>query len=102
MVAINCITNSKQIDTPPQIAQPFSVVAFPNPYHEGFYLNLTSSSEEKVSVLVYDMLGKLIEQREVKPSAISELQIGNNFPSGIYNVIINQGEQTKTVRVIKK
>ncbi|MEY4834218.1 MAG: hypothetical protein RI980_1846, partial [Bacteroidota bacterium] len=32
----------------------------------------------------------------------TELQIGNNFASGIYNVIVSQGTNTKSIRVIKK
>jgi hypothetical protein len=48
------------------------------------------------------MTGKLLERKEVVPSELSELQIGNNFASGIYNVIVSQGTNTKSIRVIKK
>jgi hypothetical protein len=102
LVTINCVTDSKQSETPTVLTTPFSVIAYPNPYQENFSLKLTSSNEDKVTILIYDMLGKLVEQKEVKPSAFSELQIGNGFPSGIYNLIVTQGEQTKSVRVIKK
>ena len=50
------------------VRAPFSVVAYPNPYTETFNLNVTTSSEEKVGVLVYDMTGRLLERREVRPS----------------------------------
>jgi len=80
----------------------FNVVTYPNPFTENFNLNLTSSSEEKVTVMVYDMTGKLLERKEVAPSELSELQVGNNFAPGIYNVIVSQGENTKSLRVIKK
>jgi hypothetical protein len=33
---------------------------------------------------------------------LTELQIGTNFASGIYNVIVSQGTNTKSLRVIKK
>ncbi|RAR69279.1 hypothetical protein CLV55_101565, partial [Flavobacterium aciduliphilum] len=31
-----------------------------------------------------------------------ELQLGERYPSGVYNVIVTQGENTKTLRVIKR
>lgn len=80
----------------------FNVLTYPNPFTENFNLNLTSLSVEKVSVMVYDMTGKLLERKAVVPSELSELQVGNNFASGIYNVIVSQGEHTKSIRVIKK
>jgi hypothetical protein len=80
----------------------FNVVTYPNPFTENFNLNLTSLSEEKVTVMVYDMTGKLLERKEVAPSELTELQIGTNFASGIYNVIVSQGENIKSLRVIKK
>jgi hypothetical protein len=80
----------------------FNVTTYPNPFTENFNLNLTSLSEEKVTVMVYDMTGKLLERKEVAPIELTELQIGNNFASGIYNVIVSQGTNTKSIRVIKK
>ncbi len=80
----------------------FGVVAYPNPYSENFNLSLTSASEEKVGIVVYDMTGRLIERREVRPGDIVEQQIGNHYPSGVYNVVVTQGEEVKTLRVIKR
>jgi len=81
---------------------PFSVKAYPNPYTETFNLSLTTSSEDKVSIVIYDMTGRLIERREVRPSDMVEQQIGDRQPSGVYNVVVTQGEEVKTVRVIKR
>jgi hypothetical protein len=80
----------------------FNVLTYPNPFTENFNLNLTSLSEEKVTVMVYDLTGKLLERKEVVPSELSELQVGTNFTAGIYNVIVSQGAHTKSIRVIKK
>jgi hypothetical protein len=63
---------------------------------------MTSSSEERVNVMVYDMTGKMIDQRDVTPKEVSELQVGDRYPSGVYNVIVTQGENTKTLRLIKR
>jgi hypothetical protein len=51
------------------------------------------------NVQVYDMTGRLIEQRQAVSKSV---EIGSNYPTGIYNVIVNQGDDTKTVRLIKK
>jgi hypothetical protein len=44
------------------------------------------------------MLGRSIEQRQLQ----SEDQIGSNYAKGIYNVIVSQGTEVKTLRVIKE
>jgi hypothetical protein len=48
------------------------------------------------------MNGRLLENKEVKSSEINNLELGNELPSGVYNVIITQETEVKTVRVIKK
>ena len=78
----------------------FQAIASPNPFTSTFGLNLSTTSEEMVQVRVYDMLGKLVEDRKAQASDIIEL--GDNYPSGVYNVIVSQGENTKTLRVIKR
>ena len=78
----------------------FQAIASPNPFASNFGLNLSTTSEEVVQVRVYDMLGKLVEDRKAEASDIIEL--GDNYPSGVYNVIVSQGENTKTLRVIKR
>ncbi|MBN8641989.1 MAG: T9SS type A sorting domain-containing protein, partial [Flavobacteriales bacterium] len=80
----------------------FNAIVSPNPFGESFGLEVTVSTEETIQVKVYDMLGKLVESREVDSTTISELQIGATYPSGVYNVIVSQGEEVKTMRVIKR
>jgi hypothetical protein len=81
---------------------PFAVVSYPNPFTNNFNLNVTSPSSENIKVSVYDMIGKLIYKNEVQLNAVSELQIGDNYPAGVYNVVVTQGKKVKTLRVIKK
>ncbi len=78
------------------ITEKFSAVAYPNPATEGF--RVKSSNGKSFGVQVYDMLGRSIEQRQMS----SDAQIGSNYAKGIYNVIVNQGANVKTLRVIKK
>lgn len=80
----------------------FTVVGYPNPYSEIFNLSLSTTSNMNVGLTVYDMTGKLIEQKEFAPIEASELKIGNHYASGIYNLIITQGAEAKTIRMVKK
>ena len=65
-------------------------------------LNVVTSSESTIQIRVYDMLGKQIDNRNVEVSDIENLQVGASYPSGVYNVIVTQGENTQTVRVVKR
>jgi hypothetical protein len=74
----------------------------PNPYSENFKLSGANSSGGKVGVSVYDMTGRLLEKHEVSSSELSELLLGGNLPTGVYNLIVTQGTEVKTLRVIKR
>ena len=80
----------------------FTVIGYPNPFKETFNLNITSSRDSKVNFSVYDMLGRLIEQREVNIGDVNKMQLGNNYPTGIYNIIVNQDDNTQIQRMIKQ
>jgi hypothetical protein len=83
------------------VTENFNVIAYPNPSSDVFTLEVQSSGKGKATtnVQVYDMTGRLIEQRQ---AASNSVEVGNNYPTGIYNVIVNQGENTKSLRIIKK
>jgi hypothetical protein len=78
------------------VVEKFSAVAYPNPATEGF--RVKSSNGKSFGVQVYDMLGRSIEQRQMN----SDSKIGSNYAKGVYNVIVNQGANVKTLRVIKQ
>ena len=78
------------------------VKAYPNPFVNSFRLDLKTSNTELIKISLYDMTGRLIEVNEVEPSTVDTLEIGNTFPTGVYNLILTQGENTKVIRVIKR
>ena len=80
----------------------FDVTASPNPFDTNFGMFLNATSTEDVSIRVYDMIGKLMEQRLVKATEVVTQEVGNNYPSGVYNVIVSQGAEVKTLRMIKR
>lgn len=85
-----------------EVINVFEALAYPNPFASNFKLEVKTNNEAEIAVSVYDMLGKLVEQRKVSASDIQTLEVGTNYPSGVYNVIVSQGETTKTLRVIKR
>ena len=84
------------------IAAEFTAVAYPNPFAESFAVNVKTSMESPINVKVYDMTGRLLESREVLVSEVETMTVGERYPSGVYNVIVSQGDQARTLRVVKR
>jgi len=80
----------------------FDAIAYPNPYDQYFTIQLTTESDENVSIAVYDMAGKLLENLTVQPSELESLQIGRDLSTGVYNVMVTQGREAKVVRLMKR
>ncbi|NMH25301.1 beta strand repeat-containing protein [Flavobacterium solisilvae] len=78
------------------------VIAYPNPYANGFNLDIASNNSSDISVKVYDMLGRLIENKEVNFDNLKTTTFGNGYPTGVYNVIVTQENHSKTLRVVKQ
>jgi hypothetical protein len=85
------------------VSEEFKAIAYPNPSTSVFQLEVSTPTTVKkklFNVQVYDMTGRFIEQRQVQQS--ENIEIGIDYASGMYNIIVTQGEQVKTLRVIKK
>ncbi|HLF52382.1 T9SS type A sorting domain-containing protein, partial [Flavobacterium sp.] len=78
----------------------FNVQVFPNPAKNQFTLAIESDSNEKVTIAVYDVLGRIVEQIEKNDE--QPITFGEELPAGAYVVIINQGIVRKVVRLIKE
>ena len=51
----------------------------------------------KCNISVFDVTGKLLTQENNKKSIVLSLDI---YPSGIYNVILNNGTETEAIKVV--
>jgi hypothetical protein len=85
-----------------KVSNEFLAIAYPNPFDKGFTLDVKTSAESAIQIRVYDMLGKLVENETIAISELESLQIGANYTSGVYNVIVSQEGNTQTLRVIKR
>ncbi|MFZ4435600.1 MAG: T9SS type A sorting domain-containing protein [Flavobacterium psychrophilum] len=79
-----------------------TVSAYPNPFSGAFNVKTITNSEENVVIKAYDMTGKLVYNKEIAFNAIDNEVIGEQFRAGMYTVVVQQGEELKTIRVIKK
>jgi hypothetical protein len=80
----------------------FEAIASPNPFANNFHLNVTAASDEDIVLKVYDMTGRLLENGPVKGREFDSLEIGQQYPSGVYNVLVSQGAELKVLRVVKQ
>jgi hypothetical protein len=99
------VVTSKEIEAPLSVQvsiQEFEAMPVPNPFAIDFKLNVKTASEAPLQVKVYDMLGQLVENKNMTTTEVEAFTVGANYPSGVYNVIVSQGDSTKTLRVIKR
>jgi hypothetical protein len=93
--------NSKQATSPSIATNDFSLVAFPNPSSTDFKIQLQGANDDAVSILVFDITGRQIENKVVQSNDIESISLGQNYSTGVYSVIVSQGMNTKTVRLLK-
>jgi hypothetical protein len=80
----------------------FNAMAWPNPSADDFNIEITTAGKANVGIKVYDMVGRLLDNRHITVNEIEALKVGSQYPSGVYNIIVSQGEETKTLRVVKR
>jgi hypothetical protein len=99
----SCTITTPSAPAPARLkAKTFEISAYPNPFDTAFNLSLETPNKEDVTIAVYDMMGKLVETHQVNPMEVANLQIGNNFAAGIYNVIVSQANEMQAIRLIRK
>ncbi len=90
------------IKTVANVADNFSAVAYPNPFDTNVYIDIKSQTSDPVEVVAYDMLGRTIEILKVDLTNNSIIEIGNNYPVGVYTIVVKQQDNTQNIRVIKR
>ena len=85
----------------PSEANLFKPVAYPNPFASTFGISLATPSADVIHLMVYDLQGRLIEKQNVFVSQLDSLQIGTNYPSGDYLLVVAQGANIKSSHIHK-
>lgn len=80
---------------------PFNVKAYPNPAEHQVTLIIENGSNEKINVIVYDVVGRQVKKFERMDSR-HPIQFGSELKTGTYIVEVHQGVNRKTVKLIKQ
>jgi hypothetical protein len=80
----------------------FSASAYPNPFNNSFNLDIKGNPTAPIQVTVYDMMGRLLENNTITVDQANNTNIGANYPTGVYNVVVTQAEEVKMIRVVKQ
>jgi hypothetical protein len=79
-----------------------SLKSYPNPFTSSFRLSFESTSTEEVSLNAYDLTGRVVESHKLNYNEVNNQEFGANYQSGMYILVLKQGEITKSFRVIKR
>ncbi|MEO5946403.1 MAG: SBBP repeat-containing protein [Chitinophagaceae bacterium] len=91
----NIVTESKS----EEVSNDFNVAAFPNPSSSHFMINVKGNGNEKITMQVVDMYGRIIETRNVTENSI--IKFGDRYRPGTYFVKVIQGKEHKEIKLIK-
>ena len=78
----------------------FRVKVIPNPSDNYFTLNVETGSSEKITVTIYDVLGRTVKHIENNDSQL--IRFGEDLKAGSYMAIVRQGVNTTTVKLVKQ
>ena len=79
----------------------FNVLAYPNPSASQFSLILQGGNNEKVQIIVYDVAGKPIKTFE-RSDIKQQIRFGEDLRPGIYLAEITQGNNRRTIKLVKQ
>lgn len=98
--AITSTGTTRDNNTNTVLAQNLELRTYPNPSHSSFNLVIASTNKnDKVVVRVIDVLGRVMERKEVNPN--QTISIGALYRPGIYVVQAIQGELRKELKLNK-
>ena len=72
---------------------------FPNPSKSTFNLQVSSTDSKEVNVNIIDLQGRKIKSMITAPNQIKVF--GNELKAGIYTIEVSQGNEVKSMRVVK-
>ena len=78
----------------------FRVTVIPNPTDYYFTLDVETRSNEKIVVTVYDVLGRTVEYIEKSNNEL--IRFGETIKKGVYLALVVQGNNRKTIKLVKQ
>ena len=85
--------------TVPEVSSDLDVLAFPNPSTNNFTINVNAKANERITMQIVDMYGRIIETKNVTVNSL--IRFGDRYTAGTYFVRVVQGKQHKEIKLIK-
>lgn len=84
-----------------------SILIYPIPIHQTATLKYTLSTDESISIYLFDINGKsvktlLANQNQTKGNYTDRLNFDSNISPGNYLLVISSGKEKETVKIIKQ
>ncbi len=76
------------------------VKVLPNPSQHQFQVNITGNGKGTLHLRVTDMQGRLLEERKTE-GMTQQIKLGENWINGTYILQVTQGEERKTIQLVK-
>jgi hypothetical protein len=99
--ASTTFTSTARVEQPeeiPSVVNPFTVKVLGNPAMDHFNINI-QGSQEKISLRVVDVQGRIVDYRENVPQGT--LRLGHSYMSGFYYLEVKQGSKFKQIKLVK-
>ncbi len=77
------------------------VEGYPNPFSNSFSMKVNFVQTDAVQITVIDAIGRTIETRMLVNSGNNVIEMGNNYPTGIYYINIKQAAKNQVFKMIK-
>jgi hypothetical protein len=96
----SCESNSITVRSTEIRETDFAISVLGNPSPNHFDIQIRDKAENNIRLTVYDNMGRVIE---TKSSLLSNqtVRLGSSYRSGIYLVVIVQGTQKQTLKLVK-
>ncbi|WP_395065520.1 T9SS type A sorting domain-containing protein [Flavobacterium sp.] len=101
-IDINTITFTSNCNLGNEAFAKNEMVIYPNPFKNSFKISVPNLTSDNVIIKVYDMLGKTIEVLDLSIQQLETLELGKNYKSGVYTILVQQGTNLQTLRIIKE
>lgn len=94
------ITNATELEQETKTTvNGLDVTAYPNPSTNSFSITVQTNNQERITMQVTDVSGRVIETRNVTANSI--IKLGERYRSGTYFIRVINGRQHKELKLVK-
>src|SRR6218665_245930 len=87
-----------------ELHEKLQVSAYPNPFKNSFNLSVELHTASALNVSVYDLTGKIVEEKTVENAGIGTFRYtsGKQLTPGMYFVKVQAGSKQQTIKIISE